>query len=341
MKKFRFLSLVGITSIALAHAAWADPHVGGFGGGGFSGGGRVGGGGGRAGPIGDGGGFRGGGFHTTGPVFGGARRSFGVGTRGGGVGFGIPRYSSFGARPSYRQPAYYNGRGGRSVTPFIGARTAASRSQNRFSSIRNPVGQRPAATSRAGIASATRSPGTAAHRRLNGRTDHIAERHPANWWHRDWDRRHAHFDHGHFFVFVNGFWCGLDAGIFPWDYLPYYANDYYPYDYYTYPYNYNTDVPPEDNTTPASNYPYAYYTGAQSDDNTAPANEAPVTDSTVQAVQTELSQLGYYNGPIDGIFGPMTRDAVAKYQIDKQLDVTGSLSPDTLQSLGVPPGANN
>ncbi len=226
------------------------------------------------------------------------------------------------------------------MTPFIGARTAASRSQNRFSSIRNPVGQRPAATSRAGIASATRSPGTAAHRGLNGRTDHIAERHPANWWHRDWDRRHAHFDHGHFFVFVNGFWCGLDAGIFPWDYLPYYANDYYPYDYYTYPYDYNTDVQPEDNTAPASNYPYAYYTGAQSDDNTAPGNEAP-TDSTVQAVQTELSQLGYYNGPIDGIFGPTTRHAVAKYQIDKQLDVTGSLSPDTLQSLGVPPGANN
>jgi len=166
---------------------------------------------------------------------------------------------------------------------------------------------------------------------LNGRTDHIAERHDANW-HRDWDRRHAHFFHNRFFVFDDGFWFGLDPGFFPWNYLPYYADDYYPYDYYT-------DVQPDDNTAPASNYPYAYYTGAQSDDNTAPANEAP-TDSTVQAVQTELSQLGYYNGPVDGIFGPTTRDAVAKYQIDKQLDVTGSLSPDTLQSLGVPSGPN-
>jgi peptidoglycan hydrolase-like protein with peptidoglycan-binding domain len=46
--------------------------------------------------------------------------------------------------------------------------------------------------------------------------------------------------------------------------------------------------------------------------------------------------LGYYNGSIDGIFGPSTRDAVAKYQIANQLDVTGSLSPDTLQSLGLP-----
>jgi hypothetical protein len=167
---------------------------------------------------------------------------------------------------------------------------------------------------------------------LNGRRDHIAERHDANW-HRDWDRRHAHFDHDRFFVFDNGFWFGLDAGFFPWDYLPYYAYDYYPYDYYT-------DVQPDYNTAPANAYPYDYYSGVQPDDNTAADNGAPVADTTVQAVQTELTQLGYYKGPVDGIFGPTTRDAVAKYQMDKQLEVTGSLSPDTLQSLGVPPGAN-
>jgi hypothetical protein len=256
-----------------------------------------------------------------------------VGARGGGVGFGIPRYSSFGARPSYRRPVYYNGRVGRSVTPSIGARTADSRPQNRIGSTRNPVGQRPAtASGRVASASAARSPGTGVHRGLNGRTDHIAERHDGNW-HRDWDRRHAHFFHNRFFVFDNGFWCGLDAGFYPWDYLPYYAGDYYPYDYYT-------DVQPDYNTAPASAYPYGYYTGGQPDDNTAPPNGAAVADTTVQAVQTELTQLGYYNGPVDGIFGPATRDAVAKYQMDKQLEVTGSLSPDTLQSLGVPPGSN-
>jgi N-acetylmuramoyl-L-alanine amidase len=56
----------------------------------------------------------------------------------------------------------------------------------------------------------------------------------------------------------------------------------------------------------------------------------------VQAVQTRLLNLGYYNGSIDGVFGPSTRDAVAKFQIANQLSVTGSLSPDTLQSLGLP-----
>jgi len=290
MKKLRLLSLVGITSIALVHAGWAAGHGGGGGGFGGGGGGGFHGGGGFGGGGFHGGGFRGGGF--GGGHFGSGMR------RGGGVGFGGarfsggvpnfagggPRFSSFG-HPSYRQPVS-NGRVGRSVTPSIGARTASNRPQNRFSSS-----------------------GTAAQRGLNGRTDHIAERHDANW-HGDWDRRHAHFFHNRFFVFDDGFWFGLDAGFYPWDYLPYYADDYYPYDYYA-------DDQPSDNTEPVD-------------------NGVPAADPTVEATQERLAQLGYYNGPVDGIFGPATRDAVANYQIANQLNVTGSLSPDTMQSLGLP-----
>jgi hypothetical protein len=284
MKTKHLISLlVGITFVALGPATWAGGHGGG--GGGFHGGGGFDGGGGF-----HGGGF-GGGFHGGG--FGG-----GVGSRGGGVGFGGahfsggvpnfagggPRFSSFG-HPSSRQPVY-DGRPGRSITPSIGARTASNRPQNRFGSTRNTVvGQRSAAASnRAAVASTTRSSGTAAQRGLNGRTDHIAERHDANW-HGDWDRRHAHFFHNRFFVFDDGFWFGLDAGFYPWDYLPYYADDYYPYD---------------------------YYADGQSYDNTEPVNNgAPAPDATVEATQERLAQLGYYNGPVDGIFGPTTRDAVA------------------------------
>jgi hypothetical protein len=159
------------------------------------------------------------------------------------------------------------------------------------------------------MASVARPSQTLPQRGLNGRTDHIAERHDSNW-HRDWDQRHVHFDHGRFFVFDDGFWFGLDDGYFPWDYLPYYSYDYYPYDYY------------------ADSQPY---------DNTDVSNSIAAADGTVQAVQTQLMQLGYYTGPIDGMFGPTTRDAVVKYQIAKRLSVTGSLSPDTLQSLGLPP----
>src|SRR6266513_1149686 len=308
MKTKHLISLlVGITFVALGPAMWAAGHGGGGGGGG--GGGFHGGG------FGGGGGFHGGGFRSGG--FGGR-----VGSRGGGVGFGGarfsggvrnfagagPRFSSFG-RPSYRQPVY-TGRPSRSVTPSRGATTASNRPQNRFSSTRNEGGQRPAvASNRAAIASASRSSGTAAQRGLNGRTDHIAERHDANW-HRDWDRRHAHFFHNRFFVFDDGFWFGLDDGFYPWDYLPYYADDYYPYDYYA-------DDQPYDNTEPVY-------------------NGVPAADPTVEATQERLAQLGYYNGPVDGVFGSTTRDAVANYQIANQLNVTGSLSPDTLQSLGLP-----
>ena len=65
-------------------------------------------------------------------------------------------------------------------------------------------------------------------------------------------------------------------------------------------------------------------------------NGVPAADPTVEATQERLAQLGYYNGPVDGVFGPTTRDAVANYQIANQLNVTGSLSPDTMQSLGLP-----
>jgi hypothetical protein len=148
---------------------------------------------------------------------------------------------------------------------------------------------------------------------FNRGMNHIAERHDANW-HSDWDRRHAHFFHNRFFVFDDGFWFGLDPGFYPWDYYPYYAYDYYPYDYYPGYY--------------ADSGPYYYDNGAYS--------SRPMRDPTVNAVQTQLKQQGYYNGPVDGIFGRQTRDAVAKYQIDKHLDVTGSLSAQTLQSFGLP-----
>jgi len=148
---------------------------------------------------------------------------------------------------------------------------------------------------------------------LNGRTDHISERHNAANWHSDWDRRHSHFFHNRFFVFDDGFWFGLDSGFFPWDYYPYYAYDYYPYDYYP---GYYADVEP-----------YYYNENVYSD--------TPMVDPTVTAVQKQLAQLGYYSGPIDGIYGPLVRDAVAKYQIATHQDVTGSLSAETLRSFGL------
>jgi len=282
MKIRQLISLIaGIVAVAVSPIAWAAGHGGG-GGGGFSGGGFGGGGhsSGSGGFGGGGGHFGGGGFHG-GAFRGGVPVPGGAGTRGGGVGFGGMR--ARGGAPTFEGtgPRFSSlGHPSHAERQVSGARAQGSRpevarqSDQRFPNLRN----------------------------------HVVARHDANW-HNEWDRRHVHFDHGRFFVFVGGFWCGLDDGFFPWDYLPYYPDDYYPYDYYT-----NTD-------------PY--------DNNGATYDIAPADSVTIQAVQSQLLSLGYYNGSIDGVFGPSTRDAVAKYQIANHLNVTGSLSPDTIQSLGV------
>ena len=223
-----------------------------------------------------GGGFHGGAFRGGVPVTG------GVGTRGGGVGFGGMR--------------------GRSGAPTFEGTGLRFSSFGHPSHIQSQASDSRAQSSRPEVARQS-------DQRFSGLRNHVVARHDTNW-HNDWDRRHVHFDHGRFFVFLDGFWCGLDDGFFPWDYLPYYPDDYYPYDYYT-----NTD-------------PYDY--------NGTTYDLGSGDSATVQAVQTQLFNLGYYSGSIDGIFGPTTRDAVAKYQIANHLTVTGSLSPDTIQSLGLP-----
>jgi hypothetical protein len=116
------------------------------------------------------------------------------------------------------------------------------------------------------------------------------------------------------FVFINGFWYGF----FPWDYLPYYAYDYYPYHYYGYPPDYY------------DYYPYNY------DDQSAYVDSGQYgNDATVSAVQSKLAKLGYYHSAIDGVVGDETQAALARYQEDHDLSVTGTLTAATLLSLGL------
>jgi len=55
---------------------------------------------------------------------------------------------------------------------------------------------------------------------------------------------------------------------------------------------------------------------------------------TIQRVQRALKDAGYYNGPIDGIWGSASRSATRSYQKAKGLPVAG-LSVATMQSLGL------
>ena len=116
-------------------------------------------------------------------------------------------------------------------------------------------------------------------------------------YHAQWHDRgwwRSHYDR---IVFVNGGWYYWDAGYwFPaWGYDSY---AYYPYDGPIYAYN----------------------------------GLAP--DQVIADVQAQLQRDGYYDGPIDGILGPMTRDAIAAFQANNGLEVTSTIDEPTLSTLG-------
>lgn len=52
-------------------------------------------------------------------------------------------------------------------------------------------------------------------------------------------------------------------------------------------------------------------------------------------VQQALAELGYYYGPIDGVLGPETRDAILRFQTVNGLATTAAIDEPTLDSLGL------
>ena len=56
---------------------------------------------------------------------------------------------------------------------------------------------------------------------------------------------------------------------------------------------------------------------------------------TIHDAQQSLKDKGLYDGPVDGINGPLTRAAVRKYQTQQNLTADGHLGPKTLDTLGV------
>jgi len=99
-------------------------------------------------------------------------------------------------------------------------------------------------------------------------------------------------------VFVYGGWYYWNSGWWypAWGYAP---NAYYAYDGPIYGYN---SLPP---------------------------------DQVVANVQAALQAQGYYQGEVDGLLGPLTREAIAGYQRDHGLYTTAAIDPPTLESLGM------
>ncbi len=115
---------------------------------------------------------------------------------------------------------------------------------------------------------------------------------------RQWHDRNWWRSHYDRIVLVNGGWYYWNAGYWypAWGYDSY---AYYPYDGPIYAYN----------------------------------GLAP--DQVIADVQSQLQRDGYYEGPIDGILGPMTREAIADFQADNGLAVTSAIDEPTLSTLGI------
>jgi hypothetical protein len=58
-------------------------------------------------------------------------------------------------------------------------------------------------------------------------------------------------------------------------------------------------------------------------------------DQVIADVQAELQQMGYYQGEMDGLLGPLTRQALTAYQADQGLATTAAIDQPTLDSLGM------
>jgi Putative peptidoglycan binding domain len=117
-------------------------------------------------------------------------------------------------------------------------------------------------------------------------------------YNRQWHPRSWWTSHYNRIVFVNNGWWYWNAGYwFPaWGYAPY--------------------------VTFAFDGPIYGYNGL-------------TPDQVTVNVQQQLAAAGYYDGPIDGALGPMTREAIANYQADNGLAVTSAIDEPTLATMGL------
>ena len=91
----------------------------------------------------------------------------------------------------------------------------------------------------------------------------------------------------------------FDGDFFPFGFSGFGYQDYYPYNY---------------------PYPYYNYDGYL---------------SVERAVQEELAELGYYNGPVDGTISPETQRAIRWFQSVAKIPVTGRIDSATLRALQI------
>ncbi len=58
-------------------------------------------------------------------------------------------------------------------------------------------------------------------------------------------------------------------------------------------------------------------------------------DQVIADVQGVLQEMGYYKGEVDGLLGPLTREALTSYQEEQGLVPTAAIDEPTLDALGM------
>jgi zona occludens toxin (predicted ATPase) len=61
--------------------------------------------------------------------------------------------------------------------------------------------------------------------------------------------------------------------------------------------------------------------------------EAEMSEANRRQIQEALRHLDYYTGPVDGIFGPLTRAAIRRFQREIGADTTGYLTAEEANRL--------
>ena len=84
-------------------------------------------------------------------------------------------------------------------------------------------------------------------------------------------------------------------------------------------------------------YPQPYY-GPPYDysyNNSGPAYDYQYWSNLAVSVQSELARRGYYHGPLDGVLGSESSEAIRAFQAAQGLPVTGVIDPKLLDALGI------
>lgn len=79
--------------------------------------------------------------------------------------------------------------------------------------------------------------------------------------------------------------------------------------------------------------PNTLYIPSRTQDAETPSRTA--IETVVCKVQTGLMAYGYYEGEIDCIVGPKTRDALRRFQKDYELKLTGTITPEVLDAFRI------